>query len=112
MFPVMRDPATSKYNGLWTSNKSYGTWLTDACKKAGVPRITHHDWRRTFNSIVLEHSGKSETVIRKATGHKTEDMTFRSYRQCAEVFDEILGEVHSKAGENGNTTVTKKSSKP
>jgi len=57
--------------------KSYdGAWRS-ACRKAGVPGRTAHDFRRTTVRR-LEQAGGSQSVAMKLTGHKTESV-YRRY---------------------------------
>ncbi len=46
--------------------------LTRACKKAGVPRITAHGLRRTFNNLGRQRA--SREVVMAVTGHTTHQM--------------------------------------
>lgn len=47
--------------------------LDDACKTAGLPRVTPHGLRRTFNNLVRQVA--DELVVRSITGHVTQEMT-------------------------------------
>lgn len=46
--------------------------LTVACKKAGVPRVTTHGLRRTFNNLARQQT--SREVLKSITGHVTDAM--------------------------------------
>lgn len=46
--------------------------LTQACTKAGVPRITAHGLRRTFNNLARRST--SREVLKSITGHSTDAM--------------------------------------
>jgi integrase len=46
--------------------------LTKACAKAGVPRITPHGLRRTFNNLARQKA--SREVLKSITGHSTDAM--------------------------------------
>ncbi len=46
--------------------------LTAACKAAGVPRITAHGLRRTFNNLARQQT--SREVLKSITGHVTDTM--------------------------------------
>ncbi|RAL22424.1 hypothetical protein DL240_11290 [Lujinxingia litoralis] len=39
-----------------------------------MPRITPHDMRRTFNTLMLE-AGVEKHVLQAMTGHSTDEMT-------------------------------------
>ncbi len=47
--------------------------LDKACPKAGVPRVTAHGLRRTFNNLARKSS--SLLVLQSITGHSTDAMT-------------------------------------
>lgn len=46
--------------------------LDDACAKAGVPRVTAHGLRRTFNNLARKET--SREVLKSITGHTTDAM--------------------------------------
>ena len=46
--------------------------LTDACRKAGVTRVTAHGLRRTFNDLGRKLT--SREVLKSITGHVTDTM--------------------------------------
>ena len=46
--------------------------LTDACAAAGVPRVTAHGLRRTFNNLGRQKA--SREVLMATTGHVTDEM--------------------------------------
>lgn len=46
--------------------------LTAACKAAGVPRVTAHGLRRTFNNLARQST--SREVLKSITGHSTDAM--------------------------------------
>ncbi len=46
--------------------------LERACKKAGVPRVTAHGLRRTFNNLARQKA--SREVVKSVTGHATDAM--------------------------------------
>ncbi len=66
------------------------TWKT-ACKKAGVPWMLRHDFRRTAVRN-MERAGVARSVATKITGHKTESV----YRRYAIVSDADLREASQK----------------
>lgn len=65
-----------------------------ACRKAGVPGRTVHDFRRTTVRR-LEHAGISRSVAMKLTGHKTESV----YRRYAIVSKSDLEEAARRLDE-------------
>jgi integrase len=46
--------------------------LNEACTKAGVPRVTTHGLRRTFNNLARQST--SREVLKSITGHTTDAM--------------------------------------
>jgi hypothetical protein len=60
-----------------------GRDLPDACKRAGVPRCTPNDLRRTFASWLIQ-SGVSNRIVAKLLGHSTTRMVDLVYGQLDE----------------------------
>lgn len=64
-------------------------WLTTACKRAGIPRITPHDLRHTAASLAVQ-SGANVKVIQRMLGHKSAAVTLDIY---SALFDGDLDDV-------------------
>jgi integrase len=65
-------------------------WKT-ACRKAGIPGMLRHDFRRTAVRN-MERAGVSRSVATKVTGHRSESV----YRRYAIVSDADLQEAAKK----------------
>jgi len=69
--------------------------LGAACAKAGVPRVTPKDLRRTFASI-LANEGVSSFVAAKLMGHGSTEMVERVYAQLGDrALDSAIGKLSS-----------------
>lgn len=55
-----------------------GKGLADACKRAGVPRVSPNDLRRTFGSW-LKQAGEDSLVVARLLGHSSTAMVERVY---------------------------------
>jgi integrase len=53
-------------------------YLTQACEKAGLPRLVPHDLRHSFGSILLEE-GVPLTRVSRLLGHEDVEITARIY---------------------------------
>lgn len=56
--------------------------LTKACKRAGIPRVTPNDLRRTYASL-LAQEGVTSLAIARLLGHSTTAMTDRVYSRLS-----------------------------
>lgn len=72
--------------------------LERACERAGVPRVTWNDLRRTFASLLLQ-DGESLYVVSKLMGHSTTRMLELVYgQQTPETLGRLLqnqGRIHA-----------------
>ena len=68
VFPVLR----GKGAGGLHKGSPLRRILTAACKAAGVPRVTTHGLRRTFNNLARQQT--SREVLKSITGHVTDAM--------------------------------------
>lgn len=57
--------------------------LALACKRAGVPRVTPNDLRRTFASWLVQ-AGESSYVVSQLLGHSSSHMVERVYGRLAQ----------------------------
>ncbi|WP_168210680.1 tyrosine-type recombinase/integrase [Persicimonas caeni] len=94
VFPAKIDPDKAVNDGYMTPASLHKP-LNKGCEKAGIPRVSPHDLRRTFNSLALE-AGLSAHLLRTITGH-TEEMTDHYYHDTKEgrqqITDAICGEL-------------------
>lgn len=71
----------------WTN---YLRGLKRACRRAGVPRVTLNDLRRTLSTWLIE-AGVSDYVVSKVLGHATTTMVQRVYgKPRADAVGELL----------------------
>lgn len=80
-------------NGEPHSMAAFNTALTKACKKADVPRVSAHDLRHTFATILLEN-GASLEKISALLGHSSVHTTFEHYCNVMEGKQQILDYVN------------------
>lgn len=79
----------AKYDGLPATNDAANDSLTNACKRAGIKRITFHSLRHTHASILI-YNGMDLSSIAKRLGHKSAITT-------ANVYAHIIEEMQNKA---------------
>lgn len=83
------DYVSCQKNGEPHSMAAFNTALTKACKKADVPKISAHDLRHTFATILLEN-GASLEKISALLGHSSVHTTFEHYCNVMEGKQQIL----------------------
>ncbi len=79
--------------------------LAAACRRAGIPRVSPNDLRRTFASWMLQ-AGETNFVVAKMMGHSTTKMVDtiygqlgdKSFEKAAEKFPEITVPERARAG--------------
>lgn len=87
------DYVSCQKNGEPHSMAAFNTALTKACKKADVPRVSAHDLRHTFATILLEN-GASLEKISALLGHSSVHTTFEHYCNVMEGKQQILDYVN------------------
>ena len=91
IFPAKGDPTKLKYGGLRTSTSTINRAYRVVCDSLGFEKITTHDFRRTFCTVVL-NQGISKEVLRSLTGH-SEEMMGHYYRQTTAAKGQMIGAV-------------------
>lgn len=74
VFPADVEDASSATQRGYVSPTGLTKALTRTCRVLSIPRITPHDMRRTFNTLMLE-AGVEKHVLQAMTGHSTDEMT-------------------------------------
>lgn len=69
-------------------------WMTVACKRADLPRITPHDLRHTAASLAVQ-SGAHVKALQRMLGHRSAAMTLDRY---SDLFDSDLSSVTDALG--------------
>lgn len=95
VFPARINPKAAVWSGYLSRNA-----LLDAMRRVsselGLPRVTPHDMRRTFNTLMLE-SGISTQLLKAMTGHSTDTMVVHyahvSRERKAEAVESLLDEI-------------------
>lgn len=76
LWPPRRKPGSPIFatrTGLMHRGSPLRSVLDKACKAAGVPRVTTHGLRRTFNNMGRKLGDRE--VLQATTGHTTDEMT-------------------------------------
>ena len=63
--------------------------LTSICNRYGLPRVTPHELRHSYGSIILHQENVDIQIVSKLLGHKDITTTYNIY---AHVLDEIMAE--------------------
>lgn len=77
------------------SPKARGNWFSNACDRAGIPRMTVHDLRHTAASLMVR-SGANVKAVQRQLGHSSAAMTLDVY---ADLFDDDLDALGEAMGE-------------
>lgn len=70
-------------NGTWLNRDRISAQLTEACRKAKVPRVTIHELRHTGGSLILQ-AGFDMKTISERMGHSSMATTMRVYSHSNE----------------------------
>ena len=83
-----------------TGTSAIGDALERACEDAEIPRVTFHDFRRTFVTIALDN-GVAPDVIKSMTGHCSEMIGYY-HHQSDGGKDDLIGVVMGDANQEAN----------
>lgn len=102
VFPQQGDPADLKHGGMRHDTAALNKCLARCCRLEGIPRVTFHDFRRTFVSLALE-SGIAPDVIRSMTGH-SEQMIGHYHHQSQGSKRDLISVVKGTENDSKNDT--------